>query len=155
MENYKMNISLLKVITIMSCFIGVICGLVALLPYLNGLAFFVLICLSSIIIVLTLMKMNVLKLESIPESLTMGGIIGFISYIAFSIVYIPLAILLIRVFKYSANYGVSLMLGHSNLFVILIISVFLAAFCATVNGITSLCIYYVCKFIENLNNPQQ
>ena len=150
-----MNVSLLKVITMLSCFIGIVCGLVALLPYLNGLAFFVLICLPSIIIVLTLMKLNVLKLESIPESLAIGGIIGFLSYIAFSIVYVPFAILLIRVFKYSSNYGVSLMLGHSNLFVILMISVFLAAFCATVNGITSLCIYYIGKFIENLNNPQQ
>ena len=144
-----MNVSLLKVITMLSCFIGIVCGLVALIAFGN------LIRPEGIIIVLTLMKLNVLKLESIPESLAIGGIIGFLSYIAFSIVYVPFAILLIRVFKYSSNYGVSLMLGHSNLFVILMISVFLAAFCATVNGITSLCIYYIGKFIENLNNPQQ
>ena len=150
-----MNISLLKVITTLSCFIGIICGFVALLPYLNGLAFFALICLTAILIITILMKLNVLKLESISESLTIGGIIGFISYIAFSIVYVPIAILLIRVFKYSSNYGVSLLLGHSNIFVIIMISIFMAAFSATVNGIASLCIYYFNKFLENLNNPQQ
>lgn len=150
-----MNVSLLKVITMLSCLIGFSCGLIGLLPYLNGLAIFVVIFLSSILVILTLMKLNVLRLDSIAESLTIGGIIGFISGMAFLIVYVPLAVILIRVFKYAANYGVSLALVHSNLFLIIVMSIFLAAFVATVNGLTSLGLFYLCRFMDNLNNNQQ
>jgi len=150
-----MNISLLKVITTLSVLIGLACGFIALLPYLNGISIFVLVCLSSIIVISILMKLNLLKFETVPESITIGGIIGFVSSIAFLVVYVPLAVLLIKVFKYAANYGVSLALVHSNLFLIIVMSIFLAAFVATVNGLTSLGIFYICKFIDNLNNNNQ
>lgn len=147
-----MNVSLLKVITILSIFIGIICGFVALLPYIGGLAFFTTLCLSSVIVIILLMNTGILKLETMPESFTIGAIIGFISYLAFSIVYIPLVILMIRVFHYATNYGISIILGHSNLFVILILSVFMAVISATINAFTAFLIYYITEVFKNMNN---
>ena len=147
-----MNVSLLKVITILSCIIGIICGFVALLPYLGGFAFFTTVCLSSLIVIILLMRSGVLKLDTIPESLTIGAIIGFISYLAFSIIYIPLVILMIRVFHYATNYGISIILGHANLFVILVLSIFMAVISATINAFTAFMIYYITEVFNNMNN---
>lgn len=149
-----MNISLIKVISILSCFLGVICAFVSLLPYISGFAFFVLMCLASVIVILLLMHLNILKLESVPESITIGGLIGFISYFAFSVIYIPMVIILIKFFQYSTNYGVSLALGHSNLFVILTVSIFLAVLSATINAFTGFLVYYISEVLKNLNSRQ-
>ncbi|MBR6099495.1 hypothetical protein IKP85_07085 [bacterium] len=147
-----MNVSLLKVITMLSCFIGAVCGFIALLPYIGGFAFFTLMCLASVIVMIFLMKLRVLNLESVPESITIGGIIGFVSYLAFSIIYIPCTVILIRFFKYATNYGIALTLGHSNLFVIITISLFLAILSATINAFTGFLIYYIAETFKNMSN---
>lgn len=147
-----MNTSLLKVISILSSLIGVVCGFVALLPFIGGIAFFIMMCLSSVIVIFMLMNAKVLQFDSVPECLTIGGISGFISYIAFSIVYIPLTIIMIRGFKYAANYGIALILGHSNLFVIIVLSLFMAIIAASINAFTAFIIYYITETLKNMNN---
>lgn len=147
-----MNTSLLKVISILSGLVGVICGLVALVPFIGGIAFFIMMCLSSAIVLFLLMHAKVFQFDSVPESLTIGGIIGFVSYIAFSIVYVPITILMIRLFKYAANYGIALILGHSNLFVIIVLSLFMAVIAASINAFTSFLIYYIIETLKNINN---
>ena len=147
-----MNISLIKLISILSCFIGGICGLVALLPYIGGLAFLTVMCLASIFVISFLMYNKILQIESIPESITLGGIIGFVSFIAFSIIYIPLMVIMIRGFNYSTNYGVSIFIGHANLFIIVMLVLFLAILSATINAFTGFVVYYISELLKNMNN---
>ncbi len=146
-----MNMSLIKLISILSGVFGLLCGFITLLPYIGGLAFFILMCFASIIIVSFLLHSGVLVLESVPESLTIGGIIGFISYFSFSIVYIPMIILLVKVFNYTTNYGVAIFAGQANLFVILTLSVFIGIVSATINACGAFGVYYVSELLKNVN----
>lgn len=149
-----MNISLIKLLAMMSIFIGVLCGFLTALPFIGGWVFFILICGSAIIEMGMLMKIGVLTLDSIHESAAIGGIIGFLSFIAFSIVYMPLALILLKVFNYHTNYGVALALNNSNLWIIIFVSLFLAVLSATVNAFTGFLTYYVSELIKDLNKRQ-
>ena len=146
-----MNTSLLKLILILSCFLGAICGFLSLLPFLGGLIFFILLSLSSVIVIIFLMRSNLLQLESIPESITIGSIIGFVSFIAFSIVYMPLVIILMKAFKNYTNYGVALSLSNANLFIIIVVSIFMAVLCATINAFSAFLLYYITEVFKNIN----
>ena len=147
-----MNTSLLKLISTLSLVLGVICGILSILPFIGGIVFFVLMCLASVIIIIFLMNRNFLQLESVPESITIGAIIGFISFIGFSIIYLPLVVILMKAFNYYANYGVALSLNNANLFVILVVSLFMAILCATINAFTGFIIFYVTEILKNMNN---
>ncbi len=147
-----MNISLMKLITMLSCFIGVVCAFLSLLPYIGGVVFFVLICFTAVIVISLLMKAKVLQIESVQESLAIGGICGCLSSLAFTLIYIPMVIILARVFHYFTNYGVALFFGHANLFVIIILSVFLAIISATINAFTGFGVYYLTELFKNMNN---
>lgn len=147
-----MNISLFRLIAIMSGFMGLVCGFLSLLPYLDGIAFFVLICFSAVIVMGLLMKSTILRIESTAEGITIGAIIGFISYIAFSVIYLPLIIISARVFHYSPNYSIAIFASHANLFILLVISVFIAIVSATINAFTGFLVYYITELFKNMNN---
>ena len=147
-----MNTSLLRLIFILSCILGAICGILSIMPYIGGLVFFALICLSSVVIMLFLIRSNFLRLESVPESITIGAIIGFISYIAFSLVYMPLVLLLLKGFGYYANYGVALLLNNANLFILLVVTIFMAILSATGNAFTGFLLFYISEILKNMNN---
>lgn len=144
-----MNISLLKLIFIISVILGVIFGLLTLLPYVGIFAFLILITLTSTIVMGILIKNKILQLDSIPESAAIGAIIGFISFAAFSVVYMPFVLVLLKVFKYYTNYGVALALNNSNIFVIIVISTFLAILSAVINAFTGFVFYYVTNLFKD------
>ena len=147
-----MNLSLIKLIALISTFLGLILGFLTAVPYIGGVAFFVLICFSALIALTLLIKMNVLTLESVQESATIGAIIGFISFIAFSIIYMPLVLILLKVFKYYTNYGVALALNNSSFWLIIVISLFMAILSATVNAFMGFIVYYVSELLKNMDN---
>jgi len=148
------NTSLLKLISILSCILGAICGFLSLLPYVGGLVFFVLMCLASIIIMIFLMRAKLLNLESTPESITIGAIIGFVSFIAFSVVYMPLVLFFMKVFHYYTNYGVALSLSNANLFIIMVVTIFMGILSATINAFTGFLLFYITEIFKNMNNKQ-
>ena len=147
-----MNVSLFKLIAMMSGFVGLLCGFFALLPYLDGIAFFALIGFPAVVVMSILMKSNILRLESTAEGITIGAIIGFLSYIAFSIIYLPLIIISARVFNYSPNYSIAIFASHANIFILLMISLFIAVVSATINAFTGFLVYYLTELFKNMNN---
>lgn len=147
-----MNISLFRLIAMMSGFIGLVCGFLSLLPYLDGISFFILLCFSAVIVMLLLMKANILRLESTTEGITIGAIIGFLSYLAFSVIYLPIIIISARVFNYSPNYSIAIFASHANLFILLMISIFISIVSATINAFGGFLVYYLTEFFKNMNN---
>ena len=81
-----MNLLLLKQLSILSAFAGAILGLVTIIPYVSMLSFLLLIlCLSAVILVY-LKQNDLIGIISIREGCIFGAVIGFVSFIAFSIV---------------------------------------------------------------------
>ena len=149
-----MNYTLLRQISILSIFFGAICGIITLIPFINVISLTFLICFISPLVITILIKYNCLSLNSIKESITYGAITGFISFLAFCIVYIPISFLLMKFFNISANYGVGIILLNANLFILITISVFLAILGATINSFSGFLTFYVIDFINSVNKKR-
>lgn len=150
-----MDISLLKLILFISMFIGLLAGILTAVPYIGEVVFWVLLCLSAVIEMVFLLRTGLLELESVQESVTIGGLIGFVSFMAFSAVYVPIVIALLKFFKYYTNYGVAVMLGAANFWIILLLVLFMAVLSATINAFTGFLTYYISEFVKTLEKNEQ
>lgn len=147
-----MDKSLLKLILLISAFLGVLFGVLTAIPYIGAIAFWLLLCFAAVIETGFLSWLHLLKLYTVKESIVLSGIIGFVSFMVFCLVYIPIIIILNKVFNYSDNYLLAIMLGNANFFIILIFSVFMAILSATINAFSGCIMFYVKEFINNNNN---
>lgn len=150
-----MDISLLKLILFISLFIGLLAGILTAVPYIGEVVFWVLLCLSAVIEMTFLIRTGLLELESVQESVTIGGIIGFVSFMAFAVVYVPVVIALLKFFKYYTNYGVAVMLGAANFWIILMFVLFMAVLSATINAFTGFLTYYISTAVSTLETNEQ
>lgn len=144
------NFILLKQIAILSIFFGAILGAVTLIPYLGIISFIFLISLIAPLVIWLLVKYNCLSLSSIKDSVIVGAIAGFVAYMGFSIIYVPISVILMKLFHISANIGIGYMLGNANFFLLFIISTFMGVLGATVNAFTVFLTFYVLDFINSI-----
>ena len=146
-----MNIDyiLLRQISILSVFFGALLGVITLIPFIGTFSFIFLICFIAPLVIWILIKYECLSLTSIKDSIITGALSGFISYMGFSIIFIPASILLMNLFHIASNYGIGLMLHDANAFILIVLSVFMGVLSATVNAFTGFLTFYVIDFIKN------
>ncbi|HIS36549.1 TPA: hypothetical protein IAC10_07965 [Candidatus Scatousia excrementigallinarum] len=150
-----MDKSLLKLVLLISAFIGGLCGILTIIPYVGQIVFWVLLCLASVIVMTFLMRVRILELFTVQESVTLGAIIGFVSFMVFCIIYVPAVVILMKFFNYYSNYGVSIILSSANFWIILILSVFMAVLSATLNAFSGFLTFYVKEFIKTLDKNEE
>ena len=68
----------------------------------------------------------------------------------FSIIYVPISVILMKFFHIAANYGVGLMLENANFFILVVISLFLGVLSATVNAFTGFLTFYVIDLVNSM-----
>ena len=142
----NINYVLLRQISVLSIFFGALLGAITLIPYVGTLSFIFLICFISPIVIWILVKYNCLSLSSIKDS----ALAGFVSYMGFSIIYVPISVILMKFFHIAANYGVGLMLENANFFILVVISLFLGVLSATVNAFTGFLTFYVIDLVNSM-----
>lgn len=145
----NINYVLLRQISILSVFFGVVLGTLTLIPYIGTFSMIFLICFIAPLVIWTLIKYECLSLNSIKDSIIVGSLSGFISYMGFSIVYVPISIVLMKYFHIAANYGIGLMLNDANVFILIVLSVFMGVLSATINAFTGFLTFYIIDFIKN------
>lgn len=146
----NINYVLLRQISVLSLFFGALLGAVTLIPYVGTVSFIFLICFISPIVIWILVKYNCLSLSSIKDSVIVGALAGFVSYLGFSIIYVPISVVLMKFFHIAANYGVGLMLENANFFILVVISLFLGVLSATVNAFTGFLTFYVIDLVNSM-----
>ncbi len=150
-----MNKLLLQRITFFSSILGGLLALITLIPFIGQIGFFILMCFASVFVILFMMKLDLIEFYEIRESVIVGALIGAISYIAFSIIYIPVVIILMRLFGIYTNYGVSLILSSASLWLLIILTVFMAVLSATLNAFFAFLTYYITELIKSMNHNTQ
>ena len=143
-----MNYVLFRQISVLSIFFGAVLGLMALIPYVGTIALIFLLCFIAPLVIWLLVKYNCLSLSSIQDGIIVGAISGFVAYLAFSIVYIPISIILVKFLNYAANQGVGLMLNYASFFILLVVSIFMGVVGATINSFTGFLMFYVIEFFK-------
>lgn len=145
-----MNKDLLKQIMILSLVLGIVLGILTAIPFIGQIAFFILICLVSAVVIVFLSKLGILDVADVKESVVLGSIVGFVSFLAFCVSYIPIMIIFAKGFHLYSNYGVAMMLGNAGLGMIIVLSLFMAILSATINAFTGFVTYYIMEFMKTL-----
>ncbi len=114
-----------------------------------------LISLIAPLVIWLLVKYNCLSLSSTKDSVIVGAIAGFVAYLGFSIIYVPISVLLMKVFHLAANVGVGFMLGNATFFLLVVISLFMGVLGATINAFTGFLTFYVLDFINSIEKKEK
>ncbi len=147
-----MNKLLLQQITFFSSVLGGLLALVTLIPFIGQIGFFLLMCCASVFVILFMMRLELIEFYEIKESVLVGALIGAISYIAFSVVYIPVVIILMKFFGLYTNYGVSLILSSASFWILVVLTAFMAVLSATVNAFSAFLTFYINEVIKSMNH---
>lgn len=147
-----MNKLLLQQITFFSSVLGGLLALVTLIPFIGQIAFFLLMCCASVFVILFMMRLELIEFYEIKESVLVGALIGAISYIAFSVLYIPVVIILMKFFGLYTNYGVSLILSSASFWILVVLTAFMAVLSATVNAFSAFLTFYINEVIKSMNH---
>lgn len=145
-----MNINLLKQICVLSLFLGAVLGILTLIPIINQISFWVLMCFAATCIMLFMIKFELLEIKSVQESAVLGAIIGFVSFIGFSLTYIPVTVILAKLFQVYTNYGVAVSLINASFGVTVVLVIFMGILSATVNAFSGFLTYYGIDFYKLL-----
>lgn len=147
MEN--INWILIKQISILSAFFGAIAGLLTVIPYIGVVSFAFVLCFIAPFVIWLLIKYNCITLDSVQKGIITGALAGFVSFLAFSVIYVPISAILMKFFSFSANYGVGLMFRHANFFILMTVAVFMSFLSATVNAFSGFLTYCVIDLIKS------
>lgn len=146
-----MNLLILKQLSILSLFAGAILGFVTIIPYLSMFSFLILVlCLSAFILVY-LKQNDLIGIISVREGCIFGAVIGFVSFIAFSIVYTPISILLgWLVPAYTQGFLRFFLSSFGSVIVMILLMILMAGMSALFNGFAGLVTAYVYELITGV-----
>lgn len=146
-----MNLLLLKQLSILSLFAGAILGFVTVIPYLSMFSFLILILCLSAFILAYLKQNDLIGIISIREGCIFGAVIGFVSFIAFSIVYTPISMLLGWLIpSYTQGFLRFFLTSFGSFVVMILLMILMAGISALFNGFAGLVTAYIYELISGV-----
>lgn len=146
-----MNLLLLKQLAILSAFAGAIFGFITVIPYVSAFTFFVLIFLFSAFILVYLKQNDLIGIISIREGCIFGAIIGFVSFIAFALVYTPISMILGWLLPaYTQGFMRFFLSSFGSVVVMILLIIFMAGISALFNGFAGLVTAYIYELITGV-----
>ena len=146
-----MNLLLLKQLSILSAFAGAILGFITIIPYVSFISFMLLIlCLSAF--VLAYLKQNeLIGIISVREGCIFGAVIGFVSFMAFAVVFTPISMLLGWLIPSYTQGFMRFFLGSFGSFIVMIfLIIFMGGISALFNAFSGLVTAYVYELITGV-----
>ena len=146
-----MNLLLLKQLSILSAFAGAILGFIRIIPYVSFISFMLLIlCLSAF--VLAYLKQNeLIGIISVREGCIFGAVIGFVSFLAFAVVFTPISMLLGWLIPSYTQGFMRFFLGSFGSFIVMIfLIIFMGGISALFNAFSGLVTAYVYELITGV-----
>ncbi len=142
-----LNKSLIKNIAVLSGLLGVILGLISIIPVIGYFTFFIQIILSAPLVIYYMKKLELFGYFDTKEGAIYGAIIGFVSFLGFSVSFFPLAAIIGFIFKGSSYSWVSWFFPSGVLALIMLIF-FVTLLSALMNAFSGLVAVYLYNQIE-------
>lgn len=139
--------TLLKQMVMLSSVLGLILGVLTVIPFICNFSFFALIVLAAPLVLVYMKKLDMIGLLDIKQGAMYGAIIGFVSFLAFSVSFVPLATIIGFIYKGSYYLGVNL-LFRSGFFVLIMMVFFVAMLSALMNAFFGLVTIYIYNQFE-------
>ena len=145
---------LFKQTAVLSGLLGLVLGVLTVIPFICNLSFFALFILAAPIIMVYMKRMQMMGILDIKQGAMYGAVIGFLSFIGFSISFIPFAGIIGLIYKGSFYLGISLLL-RSGFFVMITLIFFVALLSAIMNSFSGLVTMYVYSQLETKPEESQ
>ena len=150
-----MNKIVVKQTAILSAILGGILGVLTLIPFVRNFSFMLLMLCISTVVIIYMKRNDLIGIIDAREGAILGGIIGFVSFIAFSIVFIPLVAIVGLIFKGYYTFGITYMLRISGLFVLIMLVGFLGLLSALMNAFAGLVTAYVYEVLSGVKKEEK
>jgi len=150
-----MNPILVKQTAVLSAILGGILGVLTLIPFVRNFSFMILILCISAVVIVYMKKNDLIGIIDVKEGAVLGGIIGFVSFIAFSIVFVPLVSIVGLIFKSYYTYGITYLLRASGFFVLILLVGFLGVLSALMNAFAGLTTAYVYELLSGVKKQDK
>ena len=146
-----MNLLLLKQLAILSAFAGAILGFVTVIPYVSMFSFLILILFLSAFVLAYLKQNEFIGIISVREGCIFGSVIGFVSFIAFSLVYTPISMLLGWLIpSYTQGFLRFFMTSFGSMIVMVLLMLLMAGISALFNGFAGLVTAWVYELVSGV-----
>ena len=143
-----MNLIILKQLAILSAFAGIALGLITIIPYVSFISFMILLLFLSAFILAYLKQNDLIGIINIREGCIYGAVIGFVSFIAFSVVYAPISMLIGWLIpSYTQGFLRFFLNSFGSIIVMLLLMILMAGISALFNGFTGLVTAWVYELI--------
>ena len=143
-----MNLIILKQLAILSAFAGIALGLITIIPYVSFISFMILLLFLSAFIIAYLKQNDLIGIINIREGCIYGAVIGFVSFIAFSVVYAPISMLIGWLIpSYTQGFLRFFLNSFGSIIVMLLLMILMAGISALFNGFTGLVTAWVYELI--------
>jgi len=153
-----MNPLIVKQTAILSAILGGILGILTLIPFVQGFSFLFLFIGVAALVIIYMKKNDLIGIIDVKEGMALGGIIGFVSFIAFSIVFIPLVTIIglfLKIFKIYYNvFGLDIFI-QSGFFVLVIIILFMGMLSALMNAFSGLVTTYLYEAVSGVKKEDK
>ncbi len=149
-----MNQLIIKQTAILSAILGGILGVLTLIPFVRNFSFMLLILAVSAVVIVYMKKNELIGIIDVREGAILGAIIGFVSFIAFSVVYMPLVVLVGAIFKNYYTFGISYLFKVSGFFVLIMLVIFMGILSALMNAFTGLVTAYVYEMLLGIKKEE-
>lgn len=150
-----MNQLIVKQTAILSAILGGIIGVLTLIPFVRNFSFALLMLCIAAVVIVYMKKKDLIGIIDAREGAILGGIIGFVSFIAFSIVFVPLVAIVGWIFKGYYTYGITYMLRISGLFVLVMLIVFMGMLSALMNAFAGLATAYMYEVLSGVKKEEK
>jgi len=150
-ERKYMNKVLLKQLVILSVITGLALGVITLVPFIGKIAFWTEMCLVSVFVIIFLTRSGAMQELPAKESIVTGAVIGFVSFIAFCAVYLPLLAGLSSISNLYINNGIAMALRAGSPGIIIMLVVFVGVLSATLNAFSAFLTFYIAEFLKGIN----
>lgn len=146
-----MNLLLLKQLAILSAFAGAILGFVTVIPYISAISFAILIFFLAAFVLAYLKQNDLIGIISVREGCIFGAVIGFVSFLAFSVIYSPISMLLGWLIPaYTQGFLRFFMTSFGSVIVMILLIILMAGISALFNGFTGLVTAWVYELISGI-----
>lgn len=156
----NVNILLLKQISIISALCGAALGLVSIIPYINVFSFTILMLFLSAFVLVYMKQKNLIGIFDLREGSIFGAVVGFVSFIAFSVIFIPLDILLglltkglhalVNFIPVHTSFLVYFFNNFGGIIVLIMLIIFVGLLSALMNAFTGLVTAYFYEAISGI-----
>jgi len=156
----NINILLLKQISIISAICGAILGVITIVPYINIFSFTILMLFLSAGVLVYMKHNNLIGIFDLREGSIFGAVIGFVSFIAFSVVFIPLDIFLgfltkgihalINFIPVHTSFLLYFFNNFGGIVVLVMLTIFVGLLSALMNAFTALITAYFYEAVSGI-----